>query len=65
MLTARLGAKMESLSPFLWDSFIPNYMPVDPGALPITPLQKQYKGRSAADAKDNPAWPILLKNCPA
>jgi hypothetical protein len=28
MPPARLGAKMESLSPFLWDSFIPYNMPV-------------------------------------
>jgi hypothetical protein len=28
MHPARLGAKMESLSPFLWDSFIPYNMPV-------------------------------------
>ena len=32
MLAARLGAKMDSLSPFLKDSFIPNNMPVYPGA---------------------------------
>jgi hypothetical protein len=28
MPSARLRAKMESLSPFLWDSFIPYNMPV-------------------------------------
>src|SRR6476661_3670785 len=28
---------MDSLSPFLWDSFIPNYLPVNPGALAIRP----------------------------
>jgi hypothetical protein len=34
MLTARLRAKMDSLSPFLWDSFIPDNMPVVPKPLP-------------------------------
>src|SRR5215472_14926503 len=32
MPPARLGAKMDSLSPFLSDSFIPYNMPVYPGA---------------------------------
>jgi hypothetical protein len=32
---ARLEAKMESLSPFLWGSFIPYNMPVYPGALRV------------------------------
>ena len=32
--TARLGARMDSLPPFLWGSFIPCNMPVYPGAFP-------------------------------
>jgi hypothetical protein len=32
MSPARLRAKMESLSPFLWDSFISYNTPVYPGA---------------------------------
>jgi hypothetical protein len=34
MLAARLKAKMESLSPLLWDSVVPNNMPVFIPALP-------------------------------
>src|SRR5713101_7619111 len=36
MPAARLGARMDSLSPFLSDSFIPYNMPVYPGARRIT-----------------------------
>ena len=45
MLAARLKAKMESLSPFLWDSFIPNNMPGYPGALRLADIHVSRKSR--------------------
>jgi len=46
MLAARLGAKMDSLSPFLWDSFIPYNMPVYPGA-------RRVVGKGEVGARDS------------
>ena len=60
MPPARLGAKMESLSPFSWDSYIPYNMPVDPGAPRLT----GYRPSQIAFAKRN-AYPRQTKvECP-
>src|SRR5271167_1215474 len=48
MSPARLRAKMESLSPFLWDSFIPCNMPVYPGAPSLTRLPEKNYLREAS-----------------
>ena len=56
MSAARLGAKMDSLSPFLYDSFIPDNMPVYPGALPIT----RSFDREPAILASSPTGPVQL-----
>ena len=43
---------MDSLSPFLWDSFIPYNMPVYPGALRLPSFGNNPKNGCLSAAKD-------------
>ena len=47
MCHARLEARMESLSPFLWGSCIPYNMPVYPGARRKTPYARMWRTESS------------------